>query len=199
MSDQTTRVGQKRPGGRAARVRADVLSATTEILNAVGYEGLTVEDVAAKAGVHKTTVYRRWPTKSELVTDATLVQSAEEIPVPDTGSLLGDLHEFAAQIASTLATEVGGRRSRSLVAAATASEEMAGQMHLFWAERLTLASAIIDRAIDRGEVAEDADKNLIIETLIGPMWVRLLLTGEPIDEALAKDVAAIVAAGVAVG
>ena len=197
MSDQDSRVGQKRPGGRAARVRADVLNATTEILNVVGYEGLTIEDVAAKAGVHKTTVYRRWPTKSELVTDAARAHSAEAVPVPDTGTLLGDLQEFATQIVSNLATEAGGRRSRSLVAAATASEEMAAQMHLFWAERLELAGTIIDRAISRGEIAEGADKNLIIETLIGPMWVRLLLTGEPINAKLANDVASIVSAGVA--
>lgn len=196
MPDQTARVGQQRPGGRAARVRADVLTAATEILNAVGYEGLTIEEVATRAGVHKTTVYRRWPTKSELVTDAARVHSAEVVPVPDTGTLLGDLREFAAQIASNLATEAGSRRSRSLVVASTASEEMAAQMHLFWAERFELAGAIIDRAIDRGDVSTDTDKNLIIETLIGPMWVRLLLTGEPIDETLADDVSAIVAAGI---
>lgn len=196
MPDRTTaRVGEQRPGGRAARVRTDVLNATTELLETVGYEGLSVDEVAANAGVHKTTIYRRWPTKSELVTDAIRALSAEAVPVPDTGTLAEDLQELANQVVKNIGSEAGGRRSRSLVAAATTSDEMAAQMHQFWTERLELTGTIVDRAIDRGELPKDADRNLIIETLIGPLWVRLLLTGRPINRSLADDVATIVAAG----
>ncbi len=195
MTNTQPRVGELRPGGRAARVRADVLKAATAVLEDVGYDQMTIEDVAARAGVHKTTVYRRWPTKAELVADAVSAHSAEVVPVPDSGSLLHDLQAFAREIVANIGSEGGARRSRSLVAAAATSDELAATMHMFWHERLANSATIVERAIERGELAPDSDPNLIIETLIGPLWVRLLLTGEPIDEDLADRVAELVANG----
>jgi hypothetical protein len=72
------------------------------------------------------------------------------------------------------------------------SEELASSMHTFWAERLSATIPVVERAINRGELPASTDANLIIETLIGPMWVRLLLTGETIDDDLADRVAALV-------
>lgn len=195
MSTTDTRVGDQRPGGRAARVRNDVLRATADLLNEGGYDQMTVEDVAARAGVHKTTVYRRWPTKAELITAAVTEHSAEAVPIPDTGSLASDLQALAREVARNIGTEHGGRRSRSIAAAAAISDDLAENMHAFWADRLGQSAAVVERAISRGELAADSDANLIIETLIGPLWVRLLLTGEPITEDLADRVAALVAAG----
>ena len=195
MASRNVRVGEQRPGGRAARVRADVLRATSELLAEHGYDGLSVEDVAARAGVHKTTVYRRWPTKSELVFDAVGEQSAEAVPVPDTGDLLDDLRILARQVAANIGSEGGARRSRSLVAAAATSDELAQSMRAFWSQRLAASAAIVDRAIERRELRPGTDPNLIIESLIGPLWVRLLLTGEPITDDLADQVAQLVAAG----
>ncbi len=189
------RVGQKRPGGRAARVRADVLAAAAERLTAVGYDQLSVEDVAQRAGVHKTTVYRRWPTKAELVADAVRLHSEEAVPIPDTGTVLGDLQAFARQIVATIGSEGGARRSRSITAAAATSDELAASMHTFWHERLAGSAPIVHRAIERGELPETTDPNLIIETIIGPLWVRLLLTGEPLTDELADRVAELVVAG----
>lgn len=195
MEGTHTRVGHQRPGGRSARVRADVLRATSELLLEIGYDQLSVDDVARRAGVHKTTVYRRWPTIPELVFDAVAEHSAEVVPVPDTGSLLDDLRILAREVAANIGTEGVARRSRSIVAAAATSDELSAAMHSFWADRLALSTVIVERAIERGELPGDADPNLIIETLIGPLWVRLLLTGEPISDELADRVAALVAAG----
>lgn len=195
MTGTKPRVGQQRPGGRAARVRGDVLRAVSELLIEVGYDGLSVEEVADRAGVHKTTVYRRWPTKPELVYDAVGVHSAEVVPVPDTGTLLGDLQAFARSVVANIGTETGGGRSRSLVAAAATSDQLTERMHAFWAERFALATTIVERAIERNEIAPGTDPDLLIETLIGPLWVRLLLTGRPITDDLADRVARLVTTG----
>lgn len=174
-----------------------MLQATSELLMEVGYEQLTVEDVAARAGVHKTTVYRRWPTMPELVFEAVAEQSAEDVPIPDTGNLLDDLQILAREVVANIGTAGGARRSRSIVAAAATSDQLTAAMRSFWAARLANSAVIVERAIERNELPPDADPNLIIESLIGPLWVRLLLTGEPITDGLADRVAGFVAAGAA--
>ncbi len=190
------RVGEQRPGGRAERVRSSVLQAATELLTEVGYDKMSVEAVAARAGVHKTTVYRRWPTKAELTADAAALHSADAVPIPDTGTVVGDLRLLAREVVANIGTDGGARRSRSIAAAAAASDELATAMHGFWAHRLALSADVIDRAIQRGELPASADANLIIETVIGPLWVRLLLTGEPITEELADHVVELITAGI---
>lgn len=189
------RVGEQRPGGRAARVRSAVLQATAELLTEVGYDQVTVDEVAARANVHKTTVYRRWPTKPELIADAARVHSDEHVPIPDTGTLHGDLQALARAVVANIGSEGGARRTRSIAAAAMTSNELAAGMHTFWAERLAASGAVVERAIERGELPPNSDANLIIETLIGPLWIRLLLTGEPISDDLADRVAELVTAG----
>ena len=195
MTNTEPRVGQQRPGGRAARVRADVLRSVVELLDEVGYDKMSVEDVATRAGVHKTTIYRRWPTKAELVADAAREHSAQAVPIPNTGTLAADLQALARQVAANIGSESGGRRSRSIAAAASVSDELAAGMHTFWAHRLAESGRVVERAIDRGELPAGTDSNLIIETLIGPLWLRLLQTGEPITKDLADRVAKLVTAG----
>ena len=195
MEDERARVGQRRPGGRSARNRAAVLDSAIELLAEGSYEQLSMENIAARAGVHKTTVYRRWPTKADLVADAIRARSQAAVPLPDTGSLHGDLRAFARAIANNIGSDTGGHMTRTLVAASVTSHEVQARTPQFWAERLALAAEIIERAKHRGELPDHVDANLIIETLIGPLYVRLLLTGEPIDTRLADRVADIVAAG----
>ena len=195
MSTTRPRVGEQRPGGRAERVRTAVLGAAAELLTEVGYDKMSVEDVAARAGVHKTTVYRRWPTKAALTADAASLHSADAVPIPDTGTMVGDLRLLAREVVANIGTEGGARRSRSIAAAAATSDELATAMHGFWAHRLALSAEVVERAIHRGELPASIDANLIIETVIGPLWLRLLLTGEPITEELADQVVELVIAG----
>ncbi len=187
---------------RAAAVRGvrnDVVQATTDLLAEAGYEGLSIEAVADRAGVHKTTVYRRWPTKAELVADALSERSVQHVPVPDTGTFAGDLAALARAVASNIGSEIGGAMARTLVSASTTSSEVAATASEFWAERLALTGAIVDRAIERGEVPRGTDPDLVIQTLIGPLYVRLLLTGEPVDADFAARAAALVARGARAG
>ncbi len=148
------------------------------------------------AGVHKTTVYRRWLTKAALTADAASLKSADAVPIPDTGTLAEDLRMLAREVVSNIGTDVGARRYRSIAAASATSDELTTAMHGFWAERLTLSAVIVERAIERGELPASSDANLIIEAVIGPLWVRLLLTGEPITEALADQAVEIVTRGI---
>jgi len=177
-------------------VRAAILAATLDVLVETGYDGMTVEAVAARAGVHKTTVYRRWPTKAALVAAAAADRSEQLVPVPDTGSLVGDLTALAQSIVDNVSSELGGGLARTIIAAAAASDEVAQVNREFWALRLALTETIVERAVARGEVRADVDRHLVIETLIGPIYVRLLLTGAPFDAPFVTDIATLVARGV---
>jgi AcrR family transcriptional regulator len=172
-----------------------VLDATSALLTEVGYDQLSIDDVASRAGVHKTTVYRRWPTKPALIADAARVQAAEDVPIPDTGTLLGDLQALAREVAGSIGSDAGARRARTIIAAAASSDELAAVMNSFWAHRLGEASAIIQRAVDRRELPDTTDADLLIEAVVGPIWLRLLLTGEAIDDAFADDIAELVTIG----
>ena len=176
-------------------MRSAVLDATSALLTEVGYDQLSIDDVASRAGVHKTTVYRRWPTKPELIADAARVQAAENVPIPDTGTLLGDLRTLAREVAANIGSDGGARRARTIVAAAASSDELAHVMHSFWAHRLGASAAIVERAVDRGELPATANANLIIEAVVGPIWLRLLLTGEPVDDDFADHIAELVTIG----
>jgi AcrR family transcriptional regulator len=195
MNTTQPRVGAQRPGGRAERVRAAVLLAAAELLTEFGYDKMRVEDVAARAGVHKTTVYRRWPTKASLTADAAALHSVAAVPISDTGAIVGDLKLLVREVVANIGTEGGSRRSRSVTAAAATWDELATAMHGFWANRLALPAKVVERAIQRGELPASTDAKLIIETVVGPLWVRLLLTGEPITEELADRVVQLVITG----
>lgn len=197
VTESSPPVGESRPGGRAARVVAAVQQATAELLAEVGYDALSMEEVATRAGVHKTTVYRRWPTKAELVSTTVRELSERSVVVPDTGTLQGDLAAFSKAIVAYVNGPQTLAAARSLLAAAAGSEELASGLHRYWADRIHNATPIITRAIERGELAASVDPTLAIETAIGPIWVRLLLTGELVTPELAEEVAATVAAGLA--
>jgi AcrR family transcriptional regulator len=168
-----------------------VLDATAALLSEVGYDELSVDAVASRAGVHKTTVYRRWPTKPELIADAARVQAADSVPIPDTGTLAGDLRILAREVVANIVSDGGARRARTLVAAAC-SGELADVLHSFWAHRLDASAAIVERAVDRGELSATINHTLIIEAVVGPIWLRLLLTGGPLDEEFADAIAELV-------
>lgn len=180
--DRTARVGSQRPGGRSERTRLAVLAATSDLLTKVGYDGLTVEAIATRAGVHRTTVYRRWPELPELVADAMAEHAGRAIPIPDTGNVAEDLRQLARAVAANLASPGQRRRAASIVAAASHSPEVAERAHAFWAARMQAARAIIQRAIDRGELSEEVDASLLVEAIVAPIWFRALATGAPITE-----------------
>ncbi len=172
-----------------------MLAATIDELAGRGYAGLSPEGVAARAGVHKTTVYRRWRTKEALVLDAMLQQAAQTVAVPDTGTLRGDLMELARRSAAIQTSAAGEAVVRAVAGQGPADPELAAANHRFWTKRLTLDQTIVLRAKDRGEVDPKADPGPVIEALLGPLYFRLLVTGEPLDAQFINGIVDLVYAG----
>jgi AcrR family transcriptional regulator len=186
----------RRTGGRSARVRAAVLRATLDALLAGGADDLSIRDVAQRAGVHETSIYRRWGTKANLILDAVLGEIEAAVPVPDTGSLRGDLLALLSAIAAFITTPVGQLLLR--LGLRDDLPEDAAVRERFWAERFTTGQTVLQRAQARGELRPGLDYRLIIETLLGALYVRLLLTREPVDDALAEHVIDLILAGITV-
>ncbi len=173
---------RKRPGGRSARVRASVLDATIAELAEVGYAGLSTAAVADRAGVHRTTVHRRWPDRGSLVAEALLKRSAAEIPIPDTGSLSGDLSRLLRTIAATISEPAANALVRTLLADASASAEVREITGRIWGTRFGLAEPVFTRAIERGEMRDDVPAASVISVFVAPLYLRALLLNEPVDD-----------------
>lgn len=140
-----------RPGGRSARVRRAVLDATLDLLHLHGMDGLTVAEVSTRAGVHETSIYRRWGTRENLMIDALLEEAEELLPIPDTGSLRDDLIAYLTSLAAYLSTPQGNAFDRALAAAG--DDPAASQARKqYWDTRHTRSGEIITRGIDRGEL-----------------------------------------------
>jgi AcrR family transcriptional regulator len=168
---------RRRLGGRSARVRTAVLAAAVEELAASGMAGLSIQAVARRAQVHKTTLYRRWGSREALVLEALRQQARENVPVPDTGDLREDLIRLAtAAVRNAVANEPILRASISELAHNTAVAEVTRQ---FWQERLALDGHIVHRAIERGEIPPGTDASAVIEGVLGPLHLRFLISGRP--------------------
>lgn len=176
-------------------MRAAVLEATVDALLQHGIDGLSVGDVAQRAGVHETSIYRRWGTKTNLALDAVLSRTQAEIPDPDTGSLRGDLLALLRGIAAFVGTPLGELLLRMGLRQDLPEYEAARAQ--FWTTRAAVASAALDRAGVRGELRAGVDHRLAFEMLIGPLHVRLLLTREPLDDGFLSDVVDLILAGIA--
>jgi AcrR family transcriptional regulator len=173
---------RRRPGGRSARVRAAVLDATTEVLAEHGYERLSFEEVAQRAGVHKTTVYRRWASRPELVLDALHARSDLIIELPDSGRIEADLTVFLQSVADNLDSPLGRALLIATIRSSDEGAEAASVRHSFWRERFDRARVRLDRARRGGEIARDADVPLLVESLVSPIFFRALVSGEPVDD-----------------
>ncbi|MFC7791020.1 TetR/AcrR family transcriptional regulator [Streptomyces cinereoruber] len=151
--------------------------ATEDLLEEVGYDGLILTEVAARAGVNKTTVYRRWPTKVALVTDLYLSRAADLDIGRDTGSLVSDLVSLLGSIVTSVNTPAA-RAVLSAVIGGILDDEARAAREAFWAERFRRGAVIVDRAVERGELPPHTDARLLLEDACSPVYFRLLLTGE---------------------
>ena len=180
-----------RPGGRTARTRAAVLDATVAELAEHGYAALTVEGVAARAGVNKTTLYRRWGGKDGLLVDAVEVFGAGQAEVPDTSHVDDDLRLWARSIVTTLTAPASGAVIRTLFNSAGDSAAVRHLRRRFWATRSALVLPMVERAIERGQLPAGTDPLEVIRHVGAPLYYRLLVLAEP-PTAAAADLAAAV-------
>jgi AcrR family transcriptional regulator len=173
-------------------VRAAVLDATLALMREEG-DAFGIPQVAARAGVHEPSIYRRWGTREALIVDAVRTHIGEEIPVPDTGSLRGDLTVFLERSIAFLSSPLGAQLVRATALAPGAAAPDARE--LYWPGRLGQIGVLFERAVARGEIAETADRALAVELLLAPLYFRLLITQAPLDDALAGRLADVILRG----
>jgi AcrR family transcriptional regulator len=167
---------------RVARSRKRTLAATLDLLTETGLNGLTIEEVARRSGVAKTTIYRHWPDREALVIEACLRMTDGDEEPPDTGSLEGDVRAILTDLAGLLATARWSAVLPSIVDAAERDPglaEVLGRLQRWHAAPLRAA---LERAAGRGEIQEDADLDAIAAGLRGPLYFRRWFSREPIDD-----------------
>ncbi|MFI8535059.1 TetR/AcrR family transcriptional regulator [Streptomyces aquilus] len=162
----------RRPGGRGARVGAAVHQAVTDLVNERGYGKFTVGDVAARAGVADSSIYRRWGSLEALLADVVLTRLNARSPMPDTGSLAGDLRTYAAQVAREITGPDGLALLRLAVALSGNGEQGVQARDDLLAERARQLESMLDRARERGEHAPDALG--VLDHVMAPMYIRVL-------------------------
>ncbi len=182
--------GGRRPGGRTARNRAAVVEATLAELARCGYSGLTVENVAERSGVHKTTVYRRWGGVDGLIVDALHAAGEDVWAAPDTGALDTDLRALAHEIVEIFTDPERAAVPTAMIHAAFHSDQAATALRAFLADRHARATDVISRAIARGELTSTVDAAVVVRAVTAPLYFRLFITGEHVDRAVADRAAA---------
>lgn len=186
---------RRRTNGRSARVRRSVIDSTLALLAETGVDHLTIADVAARAGVHETSIYRRWGTREKLMLDAILSLSETELPVPDSGSLVEDLTALADELCRYMASPLGLAVARLLSEPSTDPIFEATRSKV-WHDRIAAAAAVVRRAVDRGEARSDTDPPFVVEMLIAPIHWRVLVLQRPLEPDLPARLATAVANGI---
>jgi AcrR family transcriptional regulator len=168
---------------RDPHVDAAVAASVAQLLAEIGYAAQTVEGVAARAGVAKSTVYRRWSTKRELVADALDIRARSAVRAPDTGSLRGDLLTHLRAVTAGLDAPIG-RAIVALVTEARYDPDLGRALREgFVATRRAEVGEILARASTRGELRGDVDHGLLIDLVVAPLWYRALVWGESVPDA----------------
>ncbi|MBX9397508.1 TetR/AcrR family transcriptional regulator [Streptomyces sp. TRM72054] len=196
----TAEPGTVRPGGRTARVRAAVLRAAGDVLAEHGFAHLDLADVARRAQVGKTTVYRRWGSVTGLVADLLVDMAEQSLPREETGSVLGDLRANARLVQRTLADSRQGSLFRAVIAAAACDERTAAALRRFYEVRVAEWAPCVEQGVARGELPEGTDAGAVVRAVSAPLYYGLLTTGvvpdAPAAERAARAAYAAAAAGV---
>jgi AcrR family transcriptional regulator len=160
-----------------------ILDAALAEYAANGLDGMSVEAVAARAGVGKATIYRRFPSKAALVVAAAFTIAEETAPKPDTGTLHGDLTANLQNLRKMLSHSVLGMAIKRIQVDATQNDELAQLHSEFVAHRRAATRDQLRRAIDRGELRADTDLDFALDSLAAPLFYRHLVNRGPITAA----------------
>jgi AcrR family transcriptional regulator len=189
----TRRTEGKRVHGRSARVLESVLEAAAEELGRVGFSDLRIEDVALHSGVNKTTIYRRWPTKSELIA---AVIERRDVPIEDvnTGELDSDIRETLRQIRTRLYT-LRHRGLMHVLMGERAHPEVAQLVRDVRARHSAVRQRVFERAIQRGDIVQ-TDAATLVEFLTAPLVSRIMHLGQEVDDSYIDLLTQVISAGV---
>ena len=179
---------ERRPGRpRSEQCDLAIRSAVLDLLVEEGFDRMTIEGVATRAGVGKATIYRRWPSKEELVVDAVVTRCLDHVVSPDTGSIRGDLLVLLRAMVEKF------RRDGPLVMAFNAEQQHNPQLaeafrRTFLDDRRAASREIFQRAVARGELPPDTDVELLQDVGSAILWHRLTVTGAPVDDDLPERI-----------
>ncbi|MEH2363182.1 TetR/AcrR family transcriptional regulator [Nostoc sp.] len=173
------------PSGRPRSIHADqaILQATLDLLAEVGYESMSIEAIASRAGVGKTTIYRRYTSKEELVADA-IESLRDDLAIPETGSFWGDMDILIKNAAKKIDSPLGRQTLALIISTASSNPQFA---EVYWTKYTKLRreafAKILERAKSRGEIHKDADVDLIIDLVSGSLYYALIFkpTTEPVE------------------
>ncbi len=158
-----------RPGGRSARVRDDVFTAALSLL-AEGREPITIAAIADRSRVHHATIYRRWETAEAVVLEAATDQLDRQSPLPDTGSLRGDLLKYLTRFSEMVQAPAGGMMLRAVIATATPDGRPGEAAQAMLVRRAQQIQALLDRASARGEPSLGYVD--VLDELLAPVYIR---------------------------
>jgi hypothetical protein len=170
-----------RPGGRTERTRTAVLGAAFTLTAEAGYGGLTIDAIAERSGVHKTTIYRRWGSADAILFDAIVSRAESAIPLPNTGDARSDLIKMACSVATNLEDPI----SRAVASAALSGagdgslKELSDQ---FWNDRIGKASEIVKSGQKKGQIDVTVEPSAVVVEIIGPIWFRVMVLQSPPDQ-----------------
>ncbi|MFG3105698.1 TetR-like C-terminal domain-containing protein [Streptomyces tendae] len=185
-----------RRASRAADRTDAIMRSTLELARENGFAKLSIEAVAARSGVGKHTVYRRWPSRGLLFLDSVLSLNTGGLDHPDTGDVVADLREVMTRAADLLGRPPWGPLYRDLIGEAQHDPKVAAALNQRFIEPQTANTlARLRAAQDQGQIAPDFDLDLAMEILSGPLYFRLLITQEPITPAYIDRVLRAVFAG----
>jgi AcrR family transcriptional regulator len=160
---------------RSEQARLSILRSTLKILGKHGFSDLTIEDVAAHAGVGKATVYRWWPNKAALIADAFASSTTRALHFPDTGSVCSDMSQQMRQLVKIFRSRRGRIVSAILGGGQSDRELITAFRERFLLPRRLEAYATLRRGIRRGELRKDVDMDLLLDSLYGPIYMRFLI------------------------
>ena len=182
--------GQSPPRRRSAKTHRAILEATVGLLERDGYHALTIEGIAAEAGVGKQTIYRWWPNKASLVMEAFITAGEERVPEPDTGSVQSDLEAILIPVFRQNRDVRGGvaMANKGMMAEAQLDRrffEEYARLHASWRGPLI---NVLERGRQRGELRDDADSEALVDIMLGASWYRVLLEHAPLDDEFAHEI-----------
>jgi len=182
----------RRRGGRSERIRTDVAQAVLDLFRE-GKSEFSVAEVADRSGVHRSTIYRRWPTAADLLREALSVHT-QRIEVPDTGTWAGDVHELAGQLAAFLTDPVEVGMNAAL--AAGSHPDTDGVVIEHWTPLFRQMGDIVERAKVSGQIDDRTEASLVLHLLVGPLLMKTAFLHEtPSDEFVAQLADSVVRTG----
>jgi AcrR family transcriptional regulator len=168
--------------GRSEEARTAILEAADNLLVERGFAGVTMEGIAAAAGVAKQTIYRWWKSKTDVLMDALLEDMAQASLPSNSGTLNADLKHHLLGLARMLADSDTGAVFRALLAEAQHDSELAARLRTQFIEPQRIRDFVpFERAVERGELSPDLDIEAAVEQLLSPIYYRVLVSGQPIS------------------